>query len=113
MKNLTQFLNEKLHVSQYKGDSLKEKGFIIVIAYRDLYNEFLEYFEDALIKSDSYPDIFLVHKDDIESYINVPDFYAYDIPNEYKKIEDFEQDYEDNKIDPEELEETDFRNYFK
>ena len=57
----------------------------------------------------SYPDGFIVNVDEVESYINLSELYAYEIPKKYS-IDEFEKAYKNDEIDPEEdLEAVDFR----
>ena len=122
MKQLTQYIQEKLQISStskvnvHNTEDESLKDFCIVYAANSMYDEMMEYFEDALIVGTGSPNIFVVKKDDIESYISVSDFEAYEFPKEYKTVKDlgdFEDDYKSDYIDLEDLEKVDFKNYFK
>ena len=111
MKQLKQFIYEKLHISQYKKQQeiTDDDYFIFVIVYGDLYKEFVSDYSDCMVKSSSYPYGFIINVDEVESYINLPDLYAYEIPNKYS-INEFEEAYKNDEINPEEdLETVDFR----
>lgn len=111
MKQLKQFISEKLHISQYKKQQeiTDDDYFIFVIVYGDLYDEFVSDYSDAMIRASSYPDGFIVNVDEVESYINLSELYAYEIPKKYS-IDEFEKAYKNDEIDPEEdLEAVDFR----
>lgn len=110
MKQLKQFISEKLHISQYKKQQeiTDDDYFIFVIVYGDLYDEFESYFGDAMIQAPFYPNGFIVNVDEVESYINLPELYAYEIPKKYS-IDEFEKAYKNDKINPEDLETVDFR----
>lgn len=110
MKQLKEFISEKLHISQYKKQQeiTDDNYFIFVVVYGDLYDEFISDYSDSMIQSSSYRDGFIVNVDEVESYINLPELYAYEIPKKYS-IDEFEKAYKNDKINPEDLEAVDFR----
>ena len=85
MKQLKQFISEKLHISQYKKQQEinDDNYFIFVIVYGDLYDEFVSDYSDAMIRASSYPDGFIVNVDEVESYINLSELYAYEKRHEF------------------------------
>jgi len=116
MKQLAQFIQEKLKINSKSNISKNNhlEDYCVCIVYNDLYQEFDEYFSDSCIHSDVNADAFICNVYDIESYINCADLYAYKIPEKYNSLEEFEEDYQEGLINPDDdLEEFDFRGYFK
>jgi len=120
MKNLNILLQEKLKINSKskvinKDDMNFSKEECIVVPFTTtLYNIFIDEFSDCEIMSNSGPNIFVVRIEYLEEYKRLKtegprrqiDFMK--IPDKYSSFEEVKKDYENGKLDLDELEKLNF-----
>lgn len=119
MKNLSILLQEKLKINSKskvnnKDDIYFSKEECIVVPFSKIYDEFSREFPECEITSKFGPDIFVIHINYLDEYKNLKtsgmnqeiDFIK--IPDEYSSFEEIKDDYENGKLDLDELEKLKF-----
>ena len=114
MKQLNNFINEKLKISEtsFILEKLKisSKSKINNNSIQDLYclvhpkevsdtfNKFMDDYEDAFIYNDEGGYFFIILKDEIKKYKNNEYIKIYKIPDKYNNLDDLEDDFKTYKI---------------
>lgn len=119
MENINTYLTEKLKISSkskiINQDDIIEKYCLIMIYEKGLFNEFKKYFSDNYIISPAYGDGFVIEPYELINYYDTKDIDIYNIPERYKDktLEEFKEDFENNKVKPSELKTFDYEKYLK
>lgn len=115
MENINIYIQEKLKINSKSKISTKniQEEYCIAIAYSELYEEFCEYFEDCLVRSEICANCFIVEPYEIQNFWNHPDLDIFRIPDNYTDIDKVAEDYESGKLDSGELEKFDTEKYLK
>ena len=119
MKNLSILLQEKLKINSKskvnnKDDMYFSEEECIVVPFSKFYDEFSREFPECEIMSNSGPNIFVIRIDYLDEYKKLKtsgankeiDFMK--IPDEYSSFEEIKDDYENGKLDLDELEKLKF-----
>lgn len=111
MKNLKDIILEKLIINKnIKINSYEDiKDFRVIIAFNKHFNKLKRKYKDSMVAPPiGNPICFILHKDDIQAYkdkLNYidGDLRTYLIPEKYKTIEEFKEDWIYNDISKEDL----------
>jgi len=110
MIQLNNYILEKLKLDKNIKTKEFDEKFLFIIPFGDAYDFFKKDFIDALITSDNESNGFIIPidyiKDNYKKWIDTYNYSyeLYRIPSSYQDIEQFEDDYKDGTITPEDLE---------
>ena len=109
MNNLSEYIIEKLRIDKnINVEEAFDKRFLFVIVFDEAYKSLKKDFIDVLITCDSEPNGFILPIDYVkDNYSNWDKCEIYRIPSSYDSLEEFEDDYKNGTITPEDLEKID------
>ncbi|MBR6907404.1 hypothetical protein IKN40_02650 [bacterium] len=119
MENINTYLTEKLKISSkskiINQDDITEKYCLIMIYENGLFKEFKKYFSDSYIIAPAYGDAFIIEPYELINYYDNRDIDIYNIPERYKDktLEEFKEDFENNKVKPGELKIFNYKKFLK
>lgn len=115
MKQINIYLNERFGDHFVKApEKFHAEDFCLVDPVGDKYDEIYDDYADAmLINSSGLQNVFLILKSEARKYDGDPNVKIYELPSSYATftLDEIEDAYEEGMLDPEELDEVDFRNY--